>query len=179
MCAGLQSYQIFSQISQKYFLAQKNILSKKWPPKQNLKGVSKSYIGLCNHSGPFHKVTWWCMVVREVPKALLKMASGLISPSGHRGQLCITATCSTQLCSAAVGTSGTGAMRSVIGNVPIFTPSRTLQSSRSKGGQIHKVGSGPPDQYCRIANLRLKTWIGKGSSNPPHCTLLCKPQLFT
>ena len=88
MCAGLQSYQIFSQISQKYFLAQKNILSKKWPPKQNLKGVSKSYIGLCNHSGPLHKVTWWCMVVREVPKALLKMASGLISPSGHCGQLC-------------------------------------------------------------------------------------------
>ena len=37
MCAGLQSYQIFSQISQKYFLSQKNIfLSKKWPPKQNL-----------------------------------------------------------------------------------------------------------------------------------------------
>ena len=90
-----------------------------------------------------------------------------------------SATCSTQLCSAAVGTSGTGAMRSVIGNVPIFTPSRTLQSRWSKGGQIHKVGSGPPDQYCRIANLRLKTWIGKGSSNPPHCTLLCKPQLFT
>ena len=89
MCAGLQSYQIFSQISQKYFLAQKNILSKKWPPKQNLKGVSKSYIGLCNHSGPLHKVTWWCMVVHELPKALLKMASGLISPSGHCGQLCI------------------------------------------------------------------------------------------
>ena len=88
MCAGLQSYQIFSQISQKYFLAQKNILSKKWPPKQNLKGVSKSYIGLCNHSGPLHKVTWWCMVVQELPKALLKMASGLISPSGHCGQLC-------------------------------------------------------------------------------------------
>ena len=88
MCAGLQSYQIFSQISQKYFLAQKNILSKKWPPKQNLKGVSKSYIGLCNHSGPLHKVTWWCLVVPELPKALLKMASGLISPSGHCGQLC-------------------------------------------------------------------------------------------
>ena len=82
-------YQIFSQISQKYFFAQKNILSKKWPPKQNLKGVSKSYIGLCNLSGPLHKVTWWCMVVHEVPKALLKMASGLISPSGHCGQLCI------------------------------------------------------------------------------------------
>ena len=89
MCAGLQSYQIFSQISQKYFLAQKNILSKKWPPKQNLKGVSKSYIGLCNHSGPLYKVTWWCMVVQELPKALLKMASCLISPSGHCGQLCI------------------------------------------------------------------------------------------
>ena len=85
-------YQIFSQISQKYFLAQKNILSKKWPPKQNLKGVSKSYIGLCNHSGPLYKVTWWCLVVPELPKALLKMASGLISPSGlagHRRQLCI------------------------------------------------------------------------------------------
>ena len=89
MCAGLQSYQIFSQISQKYFLAQKNILSKKWPPKQNLKGVSKSYIGLCNHSGPLYKVTWWCLVVPELPKALLKMASGLISPSGHCSQLCI------------------------------------------------------------------------------------------
>ena len=88
MCAGLQSYQIFSQISQKYFLAQKNILSKKWPPKQNLKGVSKSYIGLCNHSGPLYKVTWWCMVVPELPKALLKMASGLISPIGHCRQLC-------------------------------------------------------------------------------------------
>ena len=29
------------------------------------------------------------MAVREVPKALLKMASGRISPSGHWGQLCI------------------------------------------------------------------------------------------
>ena len=27
--------------------------------------------------------------MREVPKDVLKMASGLISPSGHRGQLCI------------------------------------------------------------------------------------------
>ena len=142
-------------------------------------GVELNQKSKSDESGPLYKVTWRCLAVPELPKALLKMASGLISPSGHRGQLCITATCSTQLCSAAVGTSGTGAMRSVIGNVPIFTPSRTLQSSRSKGGQIHKVGSGPPDQYCRIANLRLKTWIGKGSSNPPHCTLLCKPQLFT
>ena len=29
-----------------------------------------------------------CEAVREVPKDVLKMASGLISPSGHRGQLC-------------------------------------------------------------------------------------------
>ena len=38
------------------------------------------------------QVTWWCVTVRELPKDVLKMASGLISPSGwpgHRSQLCI------------------------------------------------------------------------------------------
>ena len=39
-------------------------------------------------SGPFYNVTERCEAVREVPKDVLKMASGLISPSGHRGQLC-------------------------------------------------------------------------------------------
>ena len=37
------------------------------------------------------QVTWRCMAVREVPKDVLKMASGLISPSGlagHRRPLC-------------------------------------------------------------------------------------------
>ena len=37
------------------------------------------------------QVTWRCMAVRELPKDVLKMASGLISPSGlagHRRQLC-------------------------------------------------------------------------------------------
>ena len=37
------------------------------------------------------QVTWRCMAVRKLPKDVLKMASGLISPSGlagHRGQLC-------------------------------------------------------------------------------------------
>ena len=37
------------------------------------------------------QVTWRCVAVRELPKDVLKMASGLISPSGwpgHRRQLC-------------------------------------------------------------------------------------------
>ena len=37
------------------------------------------------------EVTWRCVAVRELPKDVLKMASGLISPSGlagHRRQLC-------------------------------------------------------------------------------------------
>ena len=40
------------------------------------------------------QVTWRCMAVREVPKDVLKMASGLILLSGlagHRRQLCIIA----------------------------------------------------------------------------------------
>ena len=44
---------------------------------------------MCNHSGPFYNVTGRCEAVREVPKALHKMPSGLISASGHGGQLCI------------------------------------------------------------------------------------------
>ena len=67
-----------------------------------------------------------------------------IEPSLSPHKCHITATCSTQLCSAAVGTSGTTAMGSVKRNVPIFTPSRTLHSRSSKGGQIDKVRSGPP-----------------------------------
>ena len=41
------------------------------------------------------QVTWRCVAVRELPKDVLKMASGLISPCGwpgHRRQLCIALT---------------------------------------------------------------------------------------
>ena len=34
------------------------------------------------------QVTWRCMAVCKLPKDVLKMASGLISPIGHRHQLC-------------------------------------------------------------------------------------------
>ena len=40
-------------------------------------------------SGSLYKVSERCEAVPELPKVLLKMASGLISPSGHRRQLCI------------------------------------------------------------------------------------------
>ena len=65
------------------------------------------------------QVTWRCLAVPELPKALLKMASGLISPSGlagHRRQLCndartmahvtmkVTATSALSSCHPAIST---------------------------------------------------------------------------
>ena len=61
-----------------------NCLTRLTPP------LSKS-----DHSDALYKVTERCEAVREVPKDVLKMASGLISPSGHRGQLCIVLVCAT------------------------------------------------------------------------------------
>ena len=52
-------------------------------------GVESNQESKSDDSGPFYNVTERCEAVREVPKDVLKMASGLISPSGHCGQLCI------------------------------------------------------------------------------------------
>ena len=51
-------------------------------------GVELNQKSKSDDSGPLYKFTERCEVVPELPKALLKMASGLISPSGHRRQLC-------------------------------------------------------------------------------------------
>ena len=59
----------------------------KWFLHQN--GVELNQKSKADDSGPLYKVTWRCLAVPDLPKALLKMASGLISPSGHHGQLCI------------------------------------------------------------------------------------------
>ena len=58
----------------------------KWFLHQN--GVELNQKNESDDSGPLYKVTERCEAVREVPKDVLKMASGLKSPSGHRGQLC-------------------------------------------------------------------------------------------
>ena len=52
-------------------------------------GVESNQKSKSDDSDALYKVTERCEAVREVPKDVLKMASGLKSPSGHRGQLCI------------------------------------------------------------------------------------------
>ena len=51
-------------------------------------GVESNQKSKSDDSDALYKVTERCEAVREVPKDVLKMASGLKSPSGHRGQLC-------------------------------------------------------------------------------------------
>ena len=61
----------------------------KWFLHQN--GVELNQKSKSDDSGPLYKVTERCEAVPELSKVLLKMASGLISPSGHGRLLCIGA----------------------------------------------------------------------------------------
>ena len=80
-------HQIFFVNNTKIFVTPSVFKLQKWFLHQN--GVESNQESKSDDSGPFYNVTERCEAVREVPKDVLKMASGLISPSGHRGQLCI------------------------------------------------------------------------------------------
>ena len=71
----------------KIFVTSSVLKLQKWFLHQN--GVELNQKSKSDDSGPLYKVTERCKAVPELPKVLLKMASGLISPSGHRRQLCI------------------------------------------------------------------------------------------
>ena len=79
-------HQIFFVNNTKIFVTPSVFKLQEWFLHQN--GVESNQESKSDDSGPFYKVTERCEVVREVPKDVLKMASGLILPSGHRGQLC-------------------------------------------------------------------------------------------
>ena len=80
-------HQIFFVNNTKIFVTPSVFKLQEWFLHQN--GVESNQESKSDDSGPFYNVTERCEAVREVPKDVLKMASGLISPSGHRGQLCI------------------------------------------------------------------------------------------
>ena len=79
-------HQIFFVNNTKIFVTPSVFKLQEWFLHQN--GVESNQESKSDDSGPFYNVTERCEAVREVPKDVLKMASGLISPSGHRGQLC-------------------------------------------------------------------------------------------
>ena len=85
-------HQIFFVNNTKIFVTPSVFKLQKWFLYQN--GVESNQESKSDDSGPLYNVTERCEAVREVPKVLLKMASGLISPSGHRGQLCTVRTSS-------------------------------------------------------------------------------------
>merc|ERR1711884_281535 len=80
-------HQIFFVNNTKIFVNSSVLKLQKWFLHQN--GVEFNQKSKSDDSGPLYKVTWRCQAVPELPKDMLKMASGLISPSGHRCQLCI------------------------------------------------------------------------------------------
>ena len=71
---------------QKIFVTPSVFKLQKWFLYQN--GVESNQKSKSDDSDALYKVTERCEAVREVPKDVLKMGSGLKSPSGHRGQLC-------------------------------------------------------------------------------------------
>ena len=79
-------HQIFFVNNTKIFVTPSVFKLQEWFLHQN--GVESNQESKSDDSGPFYNVTERCEAVREVPKDVLKMASGLISPSGHCGQLC-------------------------------------------------------------------------------------------
>ena len=83
-------HQIFFVNNTKIFVTPSVLKLQKWFLHQN--GVEFNQKSKSDDSGPLYTVTWRCLAVPELPKALLKMASCLISvisPIGHRRQLCI------------------------------------------------------------------------------------------
>ena len=82
-------HQIFFVNNTKIFVTPSVFKLQKWFLHQN--GVESNQKSKSDDSDALYKVTERCEAVREVPKDVLKMASGLKSPSGHRGQLCIGA----------------------------------------------------------------------------------------
>ena len=79
-------HQIFFVNNTKIFVTPSVLKLQKWFLHQN--GVESNQKSKSDDSDALYKVTERCEAVREVPKDVLKMASGLKSPSGHRGQLC-------------------------------------------------------------------------------------------
>ena len=88
-------HQIFFVNNIKIFVTPSIFKLQKWFLHQN--GVELNQKSKADDSGPLYKVTWQCLAVPDLPKALLKMASGLISPSEHCGQLCDGALHSTNI----------------------------------------------------------------------------------
>ena len=79
-------HQIFFVNNTKIFVTPSVLKLQKWFLHQN--GVEFNKKSKSDDPGALYKVTWRCLAVPELPKALLKMASGLISPIGHCRQLC-------------------------------------------------------------------------------------------
>ena len=87
-------HQIFFVNNTKIFVTPSVLKLQKWFLHQN--GVEFNKKSKSDDPGALYKVTWRCLAVPELPKALLKMASGLISPSGLAGHcrpLCSVRSC--------------------------------------------------------------------------------------